>query len=187
MILLIDNYDSFTYNIYQYITELGYPVKVVRNDKISIDEITELDCSAIIISPGPGTPADAGISKPVIAHFAGQTPILGVCLGEQAIGEVFGGRVVRAPKPMHGKVSAIQHNGTGLFRGLPRPFMAGRYHSLIVDKETLPDCLEVTATSPEGLIMSLKHRQYHVEGVQFHPESILTPGGMKIFENFLNQ
>lgn len=187
MILLIDNYDSFTYNIYQYLSELGHSVKVVRNDKITIEEIEGLGCSAIIISPGPGTPDDAGISKQVIAHFAGKTPILGVCLGEQAIGEAFGGRVVRAPKPMHGKVSAIQHNGTGLYRGLPQPFMAGRYHSLIVDKKTLPDCLEVTAVSPEGLIMSLKHRQYPVEGVQFHPESILTPGGMKIFENFLNQ
>jgi anthranilate synthase component 2 len=185
MILLIDNYDSFTYNVYQYIASLGYQARVVRNDKITLEEIAAEGYSAILISPGPGTPADAGISKDVIACFAGRLPILGICLGHQAIGEVFGGKVVRAPEPVHGKVSKVFHNSTGIYRDLPQPFTAGRYHSLIVERAGLPDCLEITATNEEGLIMGVRHRKYNVEGVQFHPESILTPGGIKILESFL--
>ncbi|MBP2635775.1 MAG: pabA 2 [Firmicutes bacterium] len=185
MILLIDNYDSFTYNVYQYVANLGYPVNVIRNDMTTLEEIERTDYSGIIISPGPGTPNDAGISKAVIARFAGKIPILGICLGHQAIGEVFGGRVVRAPKPVHGKAEYIIHKGKGIYRDLPRPFTAGRYHSLIVDKPSLPNCLEITATSQDGLIMGLKHRELDVEGVQFHPESILTPQGSKVLENFL--
>jgi len=186
MILLIDNYDSFTYNVYQYVAALGYAVKVVRNDQITLDEIADAGFSAIIISPGPGTPDDAGISKAVIARFAGQIPLLGICLGHQAIGEVFGGRVLRAPIPVHGKVSTIHHGATGIYQGLPQPFVAGRYHSLIVERDSLPDCLEITATCDDGLIMGLKHRQYNVVGVQFHPESILTPDGIKLLTNFLS-
>ncbi|MDR3562566.1 MAG: aminodeoxychorismate/anthranilate synthase component II [Negativicutes bacterium] len=185
MILLIDNYDSFTYNVYQAVASLGYEVEVVRNDKITLAEIAGGDYTAIIISPGPGTPADAGISKEVIATFAGRIPILGICLGHQAIGEVFGGRVVRAPEPIHGKVSLVYHDGGGIYHGLPRPFDAGRYHSLIVDSTGLPDCLKVTAKSEDKLIMGLKHREFNVEGVQFHPESILTPAGMLLLTNFL--
>jgi anthranilate synthase/aminodeoxychorismate synthase-like glutamine amidotransferase len=185
MILLIDNYDSFTYNVYQYVASLGHKVKVIRNDKVTVEEIAAMDCKAIIISPGPRTPDDAGISKDVIKTFAGQIPILGICLGHQAIGEVFGGTVIRAPEPVHGKVSMIEHTGDGIFAGLPQPFSAGRYHSLIVERESLPDCLEVTATSSDGLIMGLRHREYRVEGVQFHPESILTPGGIRLLQNFL--
>lgn len=185
MILLIDNYDSFTYNVYQYVADLGYPVNVIRNDMTTIEEIERTDYSGIIISPGPGTPNDAGISKAVIARFAGKMPILGICLGHQAIGEVFGGRVVRAPKPVHGKAEYIIHKGKGIYRDLPRPFTAGRYHSLIVDKTGLPNCLEITATSQDGLIMGVRHREFDVEGVQFHPESILTPQGSKVLENFL--
>ena len=185
MILLIDNYDSFTYNVYQYVANLGYPVTVIRNDMITIDEIKQADYTGIIISPGPGIPAKAGISKEVIANFAGKMPILGICLGHQAIGEVFGGKVIRAPQPVHGKAEYIIHRGNGIYRDLPKPFMAGRYHSLIVEKTSLPDCLEITATSQDGLIMGLKHREFDVEGVQFHPESILTPQGSKVLENFL--
>jgi anthranilate synthase component 2 len=185
MILIIDNYDSFTYNVYQYIASLGYQVQVIRNDKITLDEIAENNYSAIIISPGPGTPDDAGISKDVIARFAGRIPILGICLGHQAIGEVFGGRVVRAPRPVHGKVSAVHHSGVGIYQGLPQPFAAGRYHSLLVEGESVPDCLEVTSRTQEGLIMGLRHREYNVEGIQFHPESVLTPDGMRLFANFL--
>lgn len=185
MILLLDNYDSFTYNVYQYAAKLGYPVNVIRNDMTTIEEIGRTEYSGIIISPGPGTPANAGISKEAIARFAGKVPILGICLGHQAIGEVFGGRVVRAPQPVHGKTEYIIHKGKGIYRDLPRPFAAGRYHSLIVDRSSLPDCLEITATSQDGLIMGLKHREVDVEGVQFHPESILTPQGSKVLENFL--
>jgi anthranilate synthase component 2 len=185
MVLLIDNYDSFTYNVYQYMASLGYKVTVARNDRITPEDIAAAGYSAIVISPGPGTPDDAGVSKAVIARFAGQIPILGICLGHQAIGEVYGGKVVRAPEPVHGKVSLVNHAGTGLYRGLPQPFAAGRYHSLIVAREGLPDCLEVTAVSDDGLIMGLKHREHNVEGVQFHPESILTPEGMKLLANFL--
>ncbi|GMB00745.1 aminodeoxychorismate/anthranilate synthase component II [Pelosinus sp. IPA-1] len=185
MILIIDNYDSFTYNVYQYIASLGYVVEVVRNDQTTVEEIAAKNYSAIIISPGPGTPDDAGISKEVIAKFAGQVPILGICLGHQSIAEVFGGRVVRAPKPVHGKVSFVHHSGTGIYQGLPQPFVAGRYHSLLVEAESVPACLEVTSRTEDGLIMGLKHREYTVEGVQFHPESVLTPEGMKLFNNFL--
>ena len=185
MILLIDNYDSFTYNVYQYVASLGYQIQVARNDKITVEEIAAGSYSSILISPGPGTPDDAGVSKEVIARFAGQIPILGICLGHQAIGEVFGGQVIRAPKPVHGKVSMVHHDGSGIYRDLPQPFAAGRYHSLIVERESLPDCLTITATSEDGLIMGLRHRDYNVEGVQFHPESILTPGGIKLLTNFL--
>jgi len=187
MILIIDNYDSFTYNVYQYIASLGYEVEVIRNDQTTVEEIAAKNYSAIIISPGPGTPDDAGISKEVIAKFAGQVPMLGICLGHQSIAEVFGGRVVRAPKPVHGKVSFVHHSGTGIYQGLPQPFVAGRYHSLLVAEESVPACLEVTARTEDGLIMGLKHREYTVEGVQFHPESVLTPEGMKLFNNFLQK
>ncbi len=187
MILLIDNYDSFTYNVYQYVANLGCEVAVVRNDQITVDEIAEQNFEAVILSPGPGTPDDSGICLDVITRFAGQLPILGICLGHQAIGQVFGGKVVRAPELMHGKISAIIHNEQGLYQGLPQPLTAGRYHSLIVDRESLPDCLEVTAHTAEGLIMGLKHKTYDVEGVQFHPESILTPDGLKILQNFIRK
>ena len=185
MILLLDNYDSFTYNVYQYVAGLGYPATVIRNDMTTIEQIAGAGYRGIIISPGPGTPANAAISKAVIERFAGQIPILGICLGHQAIGEVFGGQVVRAPQPVHGKAEYIIHRGQGIYRDLPKPFTAGRYHSLIVDKAGLPDCLEITASSQDDLIMGLRHRKYDVEGVQFHPESILTPQGNKILENFL--
>lgn len=187
MILLIDNYDSFTYNVYQYVASLGHAVAVRRNDAVSVAEMDTAGYSGIIISPGPGTPANAGISKAAIARFAGKLPILGICLGHQAIGEVFGGQVVRAPQPVHGKTEYIIHRGQGLYQGLPQPFIAGRYHSLIVEKNGLPSCLEITATSQDGLIMGLKHREYDIEGVQFHPESILTPKGITILENFANK
>lgn len=186
MILLLDNYDSFTYNIYQYVASLGYEVEVVRNDQMTVEEIEAATYEAIIISPGPGTPDEAGISKEVIKKFAGVVPILGICLGHQAIGEVFGGRVVRAPVPVHGKVSCIAHTGTGLYQGLSPEFVVGRYHSLIVERRSLPDCLEVTASSSDGLIMGLTHLDYNLHGVQFHPESILTPEGKNLFVNFLN-
>jgi len=185
MILIIDNYDSFTYNIYQEVASLGYEVQVARHDQITLAQIGAGGYEAIIISPGPGKPEEAGISKAVIQEFAGKVPILGICLGHQAIGEVFGGRIVRAPAPVHGKVSYIQHHGVGLYQGVPSQFVAGRYHSLIVETKSLPTCLEITATSSDGLIMGLRHRNYNVQGVQFHPESILTPEGIKIFKNFL--
>jgi anthranilate synthase component 2 len=187
MILIIDNYDSFTYNVYQSIAALGCEVKVARNDCITLEQIEDMKCSALIISPGPGTPDDAGISKEVIRHFAATTPILGICLGHQAIGEVFGAKVVRAPRPVHGKTSHIRHTGYGLYRGMPQMFTAGRYHSLIVDKTRIPDCLEITATSEDGLIMGLKHKVFEVEGVQFHPESILTPDGTGLLNNFITR
>ncbi|WP_425057716.1 Aminodeoxychorismate synthase component 2 [Sporomusa carbonis] len=185
MILIIDNYDSFTYNVYQYVTSLGFQAAVVRNDMTSVEEISHAGYSGIIISPGPGTPASAGISKEAIKRFAGQIPVLGICLGHQAIGEVFGGRVIRAPQPVHGKTEYIIHKGQGIYSGLPKPFIAGRYHSLIVERDGLPDCFEITATSQDGLIMGLRHREFDVEGVQFHPESILTPKGIDILRNFL--
>ncbi|NLI14448.1 MAG: aminodeoxychorismate/anthranilate synthase component II, partial [Peptococcaceae bacterium] len=174
MILMIDNYDSFTYNLVQYLGELGREVKIVRNDRITCEQIEELRPEAIVISPGPCSPDQAGISLAVIARFAGSVPILGVCLGHQAIGQAFGGMVVRAARLMHGKTSPIQHDGRTIFRAIPSPFNATRYHSLIVDTDSLPDCLEVTAWTGEGEIMGLRHRLYRVEGVQFHPESILT-------------
>jgi len=187
MILLIDNYDSFTFNLYQYLAELGAEVVVKRNDKITLDEVAELAPERIVISPGPCTPNEAGISVELIQRFAGEVPILGVCLGHQSLAVAFGGDVVNAPSLMHGKISSVSHDGRGVFRGLPSPFVATRYHSLVVDQETLPDCLEVTARSETGLIMGLRHRIYDVEGVQFHPESILTTVGKDLLANFLGR
>lgn len=185
MILMIDNYDSFTYNLVQYLGELGEELKVFRNDKISIKEIEELNPSRIVISPGPGIPQNAGITCDAIKHFAGKIPILGVCLGQQAIGYVFGGEIVRAEKLMHGKTSEIHHDGKTIFQGLKNPFTATRYHSLIVKRETLPEVLEVSAWTKDEEIMGFRHKQYKVEGVQFHPESILTEDGKKLLANFL--
>lgn len=185
MILMIDNYDSFTYNLVQYLGELGEDLKVVRNDKITIKEIKALRPKRIVISPGPGFPKDAGISNDLIREFCKTTPILGVCLGHQCIGEVFGGRVVKADRPMHGKTSKIYHNRKGIFKNLPNPFEATRYHSLLVERKGLPACLEITAQTKEGEIMGLKHKSYPAWGVQFHPESILTKEGKKILSNFL--
>ena len=185
MILLIDNYDSFTYNVYQAVANLGRPLQVVRNDQLSLTDISDGHYDAIMISPGPGTPDDAGISKEVVTHFAGKLPILGICLGHQVIGEAFGAKVIRAPQPVHGKTAKIFHDGNGLYANLPQPFIAGRYHSLIVDRDTLPDCMEITALNNEGLIMGLKHRHFNIQGVQFHPESILTPEGTTLLGNFL--
>ncbi|HEV7745600.1 MAG TPA: aminodeoxychorismate/anthranilate synthase component II [Pyrinomonadaceae bacterium] len=185
MILVIDNYDSFTYNLVQYLGELGEEVVVRRNDEITLAEIERNLPGRILISPGPGRPADAGISPALINNFAGRVPILGVCLGHQAIGEVFGGRVVRATKVVHGKASEVRHDGKSIFAGLESPFKAGRYHSLIVERETLPACLEVSAETTDGVIMGLRHREKKIEGVQFHPESILTPEGKGMLRNFL--
>ena len=187
MILLIDNYDSFTYNLYQYLCELGAEVAVRRNDAITTAEIAALAPERIVISPGPCTPQEAGISVAVIRAFAGQTPILGVCLGHQAIGAAFGGAVVRAPVVMHGKLSGIRHDGQGVFADVPQDFTATRYHSLIVERETLPDCLTITAETSDGIIMGLRHRDYAVEGVQFHPEAILTEHGREMLGNFLGR
>ena len=185
MILVIDNYDSFTYNLVQYLGELGCEPRVYRNDAISIEKIRRLKPERILISPGPGVPKDAGITIETIRAFAGELPILGVCLGNQAIGEAFGGKVIRAPYLMHGKTSEICHDSATIFRGIPYRFKATRYHSLIVEKNDLPDSLDVSATTPEGLIMGLRHRQFPVEGVQFHPESVMTEHGKKLLENFL--
>jgi len=185
MLLVIDNYDSFTYNLVQYFGELGAEMKVVRNDALGIDEIRELAPSHICISPGPCTPNEAGISCDVVREFGQTTPIFGVCLGHQSIGQVYGGDVIRAKKLMHGKTSPILHTGKSVFAGLPSPMTATRYHSLIVKRETLPDCLEITAETENGIIMGLMHKEYPVHGVQFHPESILTEDGMKMLENFL--
>ena len=185
MILVIDNYDSFTYNLVQYLGELGADLEVRRNNRITVDEIRALRPEKILLSPGPCTPNEAGISLDVVHTFAGEIPILGVCLGHQTIGQAFGGKVVRAPKLMHGKTSEIHHTGQGVFRGLPNPFTATRYHSLIVERESLPDVLEITAEA-DDLIMGLRHRELPVEGVQFHPESILTDQGKKLLANFLD-
>jgi len=185
MILVIDNYDSFTYNLVQYLGELGEEVVVRRNDEITLNEIEATPPSRIVISPGPGRPAGAGISLAVIEKVAGRIPILGVCLGHQAIGEAFGGRVVRAATVVHGKPSEIMHDGKSIFRDLESPFKAGRYHSLVVERESLPDCLEISAETREGVIMGLRHRDQKIEGVQFHPESILTPVGKKLLANFI--
>jgi anthranilate synthase component 2 len=185
MLLMIDNYDSFTYNLVQFFGELGEEVRVFRNDAITLEEIERMRPARLVISPGPCTPTEAGISLALIGRFAGKIPILGVCLGHQAIGQAFGGRVVRSATLMHGKTSPIHHDGRGLFQGLPNPFTATRYHSLIVERATLPDCLEITAWVAEGEIMGLRHRELPVWGVQFHPESILTEGGMQILNNFL--
>ncbi len=187
MILVIDNYDSFTYNLVQYLGELGAEMKVFRNDAITLEEIGALQPERIVISPGPGTPHQAGITMDTIRHFGPSVPILGVCLGHQAIGAVYGGRVVRAPRLMHGKTSVISHDGKGVFRGVDNPLVATRYHSLAIDPASVPAELEVTALAEDGTIMGVRHRYYPVEGVQFHPESILTPEGMKILRNFLEQ
>jgi anthranilate synthase/aminodeoxychorismate synthase-like glutamine amidotransferase len=185
MLLLIDNYDSFTYNLAQYLTELGAEVRVARNDALTVDEIVRLHPSHLVISPGPGTPDEAGVSLAAIRQLAGTLPILGVCLGHQAIGQAFGGRVVRAPRVMHGKISEVLHEGRGVFRDLPSPLVATRYHSLVVEPETLPACLMVTARTDRGEIMGLEHRELPVFGVQFHPESIMTPEGKRLLGNFL--
>jgi para-aminobenzoate synthetase component 2 len=185
MILVIDNYDSFTYNLVQYLGELGQEIIVKRNDEIDLAGIEALRPDHILISPGPCTPNEAGISLALIDHFKGKIPILGVCLGHQAIGQAFGGEVVRAETLMHGKTSEIYHDGRGLFAGLPNPFTATRYHSLIVRRETLPDCFEITAETNKGEIMGLRHKQYPIEGVQFHPESIITDHGHQMLRNFL--
>ncbi len=185
MILVLDNYDSFTYNLVQYLGELGAELKVVRNDATTVAEVRRLRPAGIVISPGPCTPREAGISVPLIRELAGEIPILGVCLGHQAIGEAFGGRVVRAPYLMHGKTSQIHHDGKTIFAGLPQDFIATRYHSLIVERESLPRELQISATTADGLIMGLRHRKLPVEGVQFHPESVLTGAGKAILQNFL--
>ena len=186
MVLMIDNYDSFTYNLVQYLGALGQKVLVYRNDKISIDKVRKLRPAKIIISPGPGRPEDAGISCELIKQFAGKVPILGVCLGHQALGFVYGGRIVGAKRLMHGKTSPIYHNQKSIFKGIPNPFEATRYHSLLVDLKGLPECLELTAWTKEKEIMGLRHKQYPLWGVQFHPESILTTYGKDILRNFLN-
>ncbi|MFN0087434.1 MAG: anthranilate synthase component II [Blastocatellia bacterium] len=185
MILVIDNYDSFTYNLVQFLGELGAAPEVVRNDQITIDGIEALAPEKIVLSPGPCTPDDAGITLDVIRHFAGKVPLLGVCLGHQAMGQAFGGRVVRAPYLMHGKTSQILHDGRTLFTGIENPFVATRYHSLIVERESIPPSLEISATTSDGLVMGLRHRKFPCEGVQFHPESIMTPMGMQVLNNFL--
>src|SRR5579864_1554162 len=185
MLLLLDNYDSFTYNLYQYLGELGAEIEVRRNDQVTLDEIEQMQPAYIVISPGPCTPNEAGISCQVIEHFGPRIPTLGVCLGHQSIGQVYGGHVVRAPEPMHGKTSMMHHHGQGVFHNLPTPFEANRYHSLIVERSTLPNELEITAETADGLIMGLRHRTYPVEGVQFHPESIMTPTGKDLLHNFL--
>ena len=186
MVLMIDNYDSFTYNIVQYLGELGCAVKVFRNDKITPERVRRLAPDKIIISPGPGGPEDAGVSCDIIREFSGKVPILGVCLGHQCIGHVFGGKVVRAGRLMHGKTSQVRHSGKGIFKGMPDPFRATRYHSLIVEKKGLPSCLRVTAWAGANEIMGLEHRRYPVYGVQFHPESIMTEGGKAILKNFIS-
>ena len=186
MLLVIDNYDSFTYNLVQYLGELGAEMRIFRNDEITVAAIeNELKPERILISPGPGTPDSAGISLAVIDRFENAVPILGVCLGHQAIGQHFGGKVIRAPEPVHGKPVEIRHDGKTIFTDLPNGFAAGRYHSLIVERENLPECLEISAESPDGLVMGLRHRTKKVEGVQFHPESILTEHGKKLLQNFL--
>jgi para-aminobenzoate synthetase component 2 len=186
MILLLDNYDSFTYNLAQYLGQMGQDLEIRRNDQITLDEIQDLRPERIVISPGPCTPKEAGISVPLIQRFAGEIPILGVCLGHQAIGAAFGGNVIRAQKIMHGKTSEIQHDGKTIFRGLPQEFVATRYHSLIVERKSLPRTLEISAETSDGTIMGLRHRKLRVEGVQFHPESILTSAGFRLLENFLD-
>ena len=185
MLLMIDNYDSFTYNLVQYLGELGEEVRVFRNDEISLPQIADLQPARIVLSPGPCTPNEAGITLALIEKFAGQVPILGVCLGHQAIGQAFGGKVVRARQVMHGKTSQIEHAGQGVFRDLPAGFTATRYHSLVIERESIPACLEITARSEDGEIMGVRHRQHAIEGVQFHPEAILTEHGHQLLENFL--
>jgi anthranilate synthase component 2 len=184
-ILVLDNYDSFVFNLVQYLGELGAEPMVHRSDQLTLAQIVELDPDGVLISPGPGRPEDAGLSNEVILHFAGRRPVFGVCLGHQCIGQVFGGDVVRAPEIMHGKTSLIRHTGAGVFAGLPDPLEATRYHSLVVDRPSVPDVLEITAETDDGLVMGLRHREHDVEGVQFHPESILTASGHQLVANFL--
>ena len=186
MLLLIDNYDSFTYNIFQYLSEFGQEVRVVRNDRISIADIEQLHPEYIVISPGPSTPLQAGISNDVIRHFTGVIPILGICLGHQCIGHTFGATVNRARAIMHGKASQIHHDGKGVFTGIPDPCSVIRYHSLAIQRETMPDCLAITATTDDGTIMGVRHRSHRVEGIQFHPESFMTPSGKLMLQNFIN-
>lgn len=186
MLLMLDNYDSFTYNLVQYFGELGQEVVVRRNDQITLDEVQALNPARICVSPGPKSPADAGLSVALIQHFAGKLPIFGVCLGHQAIGHAFGGRIVRAQEIMHGKVSPITHQGTDLFKGLPSPFNVTRYHSLAIERASLPDCLEITAQTDDGEIMGVRHRELPVYGVQFHPESVLSEHGHALLKNFLD-
>ena len=186
MLLILDNYDSFTYNLVQYFGELGAEMKIFRNDALTVEEVKKLAPARICISPGPCTPNEAGISLELIRELGATTPILGVCLGHQSIGQIYGGDVVRADRLMHGKTSPIHHNGSSVFKGLPSPFEATRYHSLIVKRDTLPDCLEITAWTEEGEIMGLRHKEHPVQGVQFHPESILTEHGKQMLENFLS-
>ncbi len=186
MVLVIDNYDSFVYNLVQYLGEFGQDIKVVRNDKIRIFEIEQLAPTHILISPGPCTPTEAGVSLEVIQRFKGAIPMLGVCLGHQAIGQAFGGQVIRAQRPVHGKVSTMYHDNQGIFAGIMNSFKATRYHSLLLEKESLPSCLEITAQTEEGEIMGVRHREFPIEGVQFHPESILTEHGHVMMKNFLN-
>jgi anthranilate synthase component 2 len=187
MLLMLDNYDSFTYNLVQYFGELGEDVQVYRNDEITVEQVATLKPDHIVISPGPCTPAEAGISVPLIQQFAGKVPLLGVCLGHQSIGQAFGGRIIHAKQLMHGKTSLIHHNNVGVFKGLPNPFTATRYHSLVIERETLPDCLEITAWTDDGEIMGVRHKTLQVEGVQFHPESILTEHGHQMLANFLQE
>ena len=186
-VLVIDNYDSFVYNLVQYLGELGADPLVHRSDALTLDEIITLDPGAVLISPGPGRPEHAGLSNAVIEHFAGKRPVLGVCLGHQCIGQVFGGDIVRAPQVMHGKTSLIHHNRTGVFAGLPDPLEATRYHSLVVARDSVPGVLEITAETDDGIVMGLRHREFDVEGVQFHPESILTASGHDLLRNFLSR
>jgi anthranilate synthase/aminodeoxychorismate synthase-like glutamine amidotransferase len=187
MILLIDNYDSFTYNLYQSIEELGFPTRVVRNDELSVSQISKLKPEAIVLSPGPGHPGEAGVTLDIIRSLKGKFPILGVCLGHQAIGQAFGGEVVRAPRQMHGKTSRVKHRSKGVFSGLPNPMIAMRYHSLVVSREKFPKELEITAESEDRVIMGLRHRKYPIEGVQFHPESFATVDGKDLLKNFLDR
>lgn len=187
MLLMIDNYDSFTYNLVQYFGELGEDVRTYRNDEITIEAIEKLNPSRICISPGPCTPHEAGISVPVLQHFAGKLPILGVCLGHQSIGAAFGGKIIRAQQVMHGKTSPIEHTGVGVFANLPSPYTVIRYHSLAIARDSLPDCLEVTAWTADGEIMGVRHKTYSIEGVQFHPESILSEHGHALLQNFLKR
>ncbi len=186
-ILVLDNYDSFVFNLVQYLGELGAEPLVHRCDSLTIEQIDALAPDGVLISPGPGRPEDAGLSNEVIRHFAGRVPVFGVCLGHQCIGQIYGGDVVRAPEIMHGKTSLIEHTGVGVFTGLPNPFEATRYHSLVVQRDTMPDVLEITAQTADGLVMGLRHRELDVEGVQFHPESILTAGGHQLVGNFLDR
>jgi anthranilate synthase component 2 len=185
MLLMLDNYDSFTYNLVQYLGELGQDVRVFRNDEITVEEVAQLKPRHIVISPGPCTPNEAGISVPLIHEFAGKIPILGVCLGHQSIGQAFGGKIIHAKQLMHGKTSPVFHNDIGVFKGLPNPFTATRYHSLVIERESCPDCLEITAWTDDGEIMGVRHKTLAIEGVQFHPESILTEHGHELLGNFL--